>query len=404
MKRATMRDDFQDSPARRRPWTVCSSARAGRTGLFLVLSSMIRLHAAEDQANPTTAEAAVEVATAAQPVPAVPATKKDGNEWVVAPIPTLDPSQGLGVMVVGQYIFKSPDQAAGTPSSILAVGGMYTAQHSWGAFGGYMGHWQDDLWRPVVGGGHVDVNYDYYGNGNQLAEHDRSVPVSQQASFGMVQLQRRILPHLYAGLRVGLSATEVSSPGIDDPPLVLPPLSHDVTTTSGGLVAQWDSRDNQFFPTSGTQASFSAILNHGDDPYQVYKLEWNGYYGLGDRTVIAARVYLQATGGDAPFYALASFGAHNDLRGYKSGKYRDRDMFATQVEWRQKLGGRWGFVVFAGAGEVVPGFDELNASDLLFSAGAGLRFQLAKSHPVNFRLDWAYGDASALYLGVGEAF
>lgn len=37
-------------------------------------------------------------------------------------------------------------------------------------------------------------------------------------------------------------------------------------------------------------------------------------------------------------------------------------------------------------------------------AGAGLRFRVAKSHPVNLRFDWADGDESCFYLGVTEAF
>jgi hypothetical protein len=46
-----------------------------------------------------------------------------------------------------------------------------------------------------------------------------------------------------------------------------------------------------------------------------------------------------------------------------------------------------------------------NGSDLLPSGGLGVRFRIAKANPVNFRLDYAYGnDGSAVYLSVGEAF
>jgi len=80
-------------------------------------------------------------------------------------------------------------------------------------------------------------------------------------------------------------------------------------------------------------------------------------------------------------------------------------MIATQGEYRQRIAGQWGFVVFAGIGEVARSPGDLRADDLLWSAGAGLRYQLAKGHPVNLRLDLACGkDGGALYIGVGEAF
>jgi outer membrane protein assembly factor BamA len=267
-----------------------------------------------------------------------------------------------------------------------------------------MGHWQNDLWRPAFGGGVGDVNYDFYGIGNSRATQDTPIAINQQAVFGLAQLMRRWLPGFYAGLRLTASHTKGSSAGLDEVTVEVPPLDFSVTAYAAALIAQWDTRDNQFYPTAGQYANLSASFQNGDDPYQIYKFDWNAYHAFGDNAVIAVRLFLRSTDGDAPFYALSSFGQHNDLRGYKSGKYRDNDQFTTQVEYRQKLGARWGFVVFAGVGEVAPSFGDMTADNLLPSVGAGLRFRVADSHPVNLRFDWAYGDESSFYLGVGEAF
>src|SRR5688572_8316404 len=125
-----MIDPFQDSPARRFPRTVCSAAGMGSTGLFLVLSSTLaRVSAAEDLSSPVSMETSAELASEPQPL-AVKKATEDGNEWVVAPIPTLNPSQGFGLQVIGQYVFKSPAQAEDTPASIVAVGGFYTEEKS----------------------------------------------------------------------------------------------------------------------------------------------------------------------------------------------------------------------------------------------------------------------------------
>jgi hypothetical protein len=92
-------------------------------------------------------------------------------------------------------------------------------------------------------------------------------------------------------------------------------------------------------------------------------------------------------------------------RTIRGGKYRDETLIAVQAEYRHRLGERWGFVGFAGVGEVAPSLGKLNADDILASGGVGLRFRLAKSNPVNLRVDGAYGnDGAAVYLAVGEAF
>jgi outer membrane protein assembly factor BamA len=192
---------------------------------------------------------------------------------------------------------------------------------------------------------------------------------------------------------------------VNGPSGMIPPQDLDLETWSGGPVAQWDSRDNQFYPTSGHFANLSMIFSSGNREYQIYHADWNYYHSLGESIVLAFRGTLRISDGDVPFYALSQFGQRSDLRGYTNGKYRDRDLVAVQGEYRQRLTARWGFVVFAGVGEVVPSLKDLNTDDLLASGGVGLRFRLSKQNPVNLRFDWAYGkDGSATYVGINEAF
>jgi outer membrane translocation and assembly module TamA len=80
-------------------------------------------------------------------------------------------------------------------------------------------------------------------------------------------------------------------------------------------------------------------------------------------------------------------------------------MAATQLEYRVRLKGRLGFVVFAGVGEVASRFPDFTFDDLLASAGVGVRYQISEEHPVNYRIDYAIGkDDGELYFAVGEAF
>ena len=390
----------------RRSTPTRARARNSRLAVILALGVSYPIVSPAETQEDSVPDASVDSAQVVTAAPLQPVAKaKNGDDLVVVPIPMHDPSQGWGLLLAAQYIFKPKAQAAATPPSIVGLGTFYTEQKSYGFLAGYLGHWKDDLWRPVFAAGYVNVNYDFYGIGTDSAELDVSIPIEQEVLFGVAQVMRRLRPHLYAGLRVTASQTEIISSGVDQPPIVLPPLERTVGAQGGGPVAQWDSRDNQFYPTTGNLVKISAMFYAGDREYQTYRVQWNHYRAFGEVQVLALRANLRAAVGDVPFYALSQFGQGSDLRGYKSGKYRDKNLVDVQVEYRRQLTERWGVVAFAGVGEVVPSFDELNTDDLLGSVGAGIRFRVSKKNPINLRLDWAYGkDGDATHVSVNEAF
>ncbi len=400
-----MREIGQIHPVR---WNVRPSEKTEstrRVGLILILTMSAGLTVRGTPADVSVADLDASTEMVTTPPATRPGETPKDSEWVVAPIPMLNPAQGFGVVLAAQYIYKPKEQTPDTPSSLVGLGGFYTEKGSWGVLAGYAGHWQDDLWRPVVGGGYIDLRYDFYGIGNALAELNKSIRINQTVTFGLVQLMRRIVPGLYAGARLSVFSTDISTGEVAIPPLVIPPLETNVANVSGGPVLQWDTRDNQFYPTRGQNASLSAIFYGGDHTYQIYSLAWNTYYALEENQILAFRAYFRSAAGDVPFYALSQFGLRSDLRGYKSGKYRDRDMFAGQVEYRGLLRDPWGFVLFAGAGEVAASYSDFTSENILASVGGGLRYRLGKTNPVNLRLDWAYGkDGGVTYLSVNEAF
>jgi hypothetical protein len=121
--------------------------------------------------------------------------------------------------------------------------------------------------------------------------------------------------------------------------------------------------------------------------------------------VLAYRAFGKFTAGRVPFFDLAFFGTHNDLRGYPGGQYVDKMMIATQAEYRWRFWGKWGMVAFAGIGEVAPTLSEFGAGNLLPSVGAGLRYMVSEANRVNISVDYARGkDGDAVYFYIGEAF
>jgi hypothetical protein len=101
---------------------------------------------------------------------------------------------------------------------------------------------------------------------------------------------------------------------------------------------------------------------------------------------------------------MSTFGGSTDLRGYPSGRYRDKMMYALQGEYRWAVNDRWILTGFGGFGEVAPNLGEFG-KNFLPAAGVGARFIVSQKHRVSLSFDVAHGkDGTEYYFGVGEAF
>ncbi len=190
--------------------------------------------------------------------------------------------------------------------------------------------------------------------------------------------------------------------------------------------ARWDGTTSLLDPTSGARLSVTATPWWSFDNNVTYtRLLAIGSTYLdvtGDqRGVLALRGAIGAALGatrdeitlDKRFYA----GGGGSVRGYVFQSIGPRDagnrplggasLLEASVEWRQRISGPWGAVVFVDAGAVgedaVPG-----TGGFRIGAGAGLRYLTAIGPirvdvgvPLNpQRGDPAYG----LYVGIGQAF
>jgi hypothetical protein len=297
--------------------------------------------------------------------------------------------------------------------------------------GGSM-HFKEDKYRVLGAFGAANINIDFYGIGQGSAERGFFVPINIKGKGLLAQPMVRISRNIYIGPRFQYrqldAQIDVSSENrrriLDRigtvPPDISDALSNllDTRTVALGPQLQRDTRNDQFYPTTGS------YLNAGGDffmkglgskfTYQTYVAKFEKYHGLTDRQVLAFGGYGCAAAGDrVPIYDLCLFGSRNYIRGYPTGRFQDRRMFATQAEYRltlPKLGRfsfteRFGIVGFGGVGWVGPKFGDFSFSDLLPGGGAGLRYRLVKKYPVNFRLDFGVGKLGhTITMGVGEAF
>lgn len=325
------------------------------------------------------------------------------EDLVIAPVPGRSPQLGWNMKLVGGYFIGPGDREAGTTPSVLGgfAMGAENGSYAYGALANL--HLKEDKLRVRLGAGKADIRYRFYGVGN---DSDIAVDIVQRAPLYFVSASWRVSRSLYLGLgynrgNVNTRLRSQSESGGFDPRL-------DVDIGAYTIPLQIDSRDHEQFPRSGWLVDAEAKLYResagSDFDAEVYQLELNHYQPMRDRDVLASRLTVRTVDGNAPFFLLSTFGGSTDLRGYPSGRYRDRMMYAMQSEYRWQVNDRWVLTGFAGFGEIAESSADIGG-DFLPAAGIGARFVLSEKHRVGLSADIAIGnDGTEFYLGVGEAF
>jgi outer membrane protein assembly factor BamA len=176
-----------------------------------------------------------------------------------------------------------------------------------------------------------------------------------------------------------------------------------------GLIYVWDTRDNVFFPNKGGLLQMK-FLFYTKDLGSDYAFNWieidsRRYWAFNPDQVIAFQLFVDAVGGDPPFYELPALGGPRKMRGYFQGRYRDYNFFTVQVEYRQYVWRRLGFVAFFSIGDVASEITQFQVQHLKKSYGVGIRFLFNKEKKINLRADIGIGkDTSGIYFGMEEAF
>ena len=122
-----------------------------------------------------------------------------------------------------------------------------------------------------------------------------------------------------------------------------------------------------------------------------------------EKSVLAWEADGAFTQGDVPWSMMPLLGSDERMRGYYQGRYRDKNVVSSQLEYRRQLTWRHGIVAWVGAGTMGPSLSSLNNGRWLPTGGVGYRFEFKPR--VNIRLDYGIGKGSSgFYFQVGEAF
>lgn len=328
------------------------------------------------------------------------------SDLVVAPVPGRSPQLGWTLAVGAGYFIQSKSAEPTDHPSILGGFAMFAENGSYAyGLGGNL-HLVDDRLRIKAGAGFADVRYRYYGRGDGQNQLPLDIDILQEMPMYFAQGLWNVWNRLYVGL--GYLGGEVDTRvkiTINNPNL-----PDSIALDIGALTVpfEFDTRDHEQFPRKGWlvdgRATYYRESYGGDFDSDIYKIAFNYYHPVGDTDVLASRLMLRGTDGSTPFFLLSTFGGSKDLRGYPSGRYRDRMMYALQSEYRWQFNDKWIFTGFAGVGEVANSFGEFG-DNFLPAAGIGARFVLSQKHKVGLSFDVAQGKhGTEFYFGVGEAF
>ena len=173
-----------------------------------------------------------------------------------------------------------------------------------------------------------------------------------------------------------------------------------------GLVAYYDTRDNEFKPGKGWVLSLNNLAYReslgGDQNFDVYRVDIRHYIPFGEGNVFAFRQLNHLTS-DAPTASLSPV----QLRGYKVGQYTSDYMSQIEGEFRLRLADRWTATIFAGvACTYGSGKNCSDSANLFPAAGAGVQYILKPAVGIVLNLEYAHGKDGryGVLLKTGYAF
>ena len=331
---------------------------------------------------------------------------KDLNGVLPIVAPITEPAVGLGVAVAAAYFIpkKNINEKGYQQPDIAGIAGGYTQNGTWFVGGGYMGFWKKDRirYRGVLGYG--DVNLEYYRSESSPLEKKteefniNSFMFLQQVVFRMGKTD------FFLGGKYQLAKTNVEF--IKDAELPdIDPRDFELWNSGLSIITEYENLNNIFSPTKGMRIHLSYDQN----------LEWLGsdknwgrlnffshlYYPVNQIWVPALRLESQLATGEIPFYAKPFV----QLRGVPALRYQGDLTMTAETEHLFNLNSRWSLVGFTGIGTAFSTNDNFKSEELVWNAGGGFRYLIARIFGLKMGLDIARGPEDwAVYVVFGSSW
>ncbi len=336
-------------------------------------------------------------------------TQHKGFGYTFLPAVFYTPETGFAGGVSVLLFFRGEDRSEDARPSTVAPTLIFTAKSQVIAVVGYELHLKRELYRITGGLGFLKFPDLFWGIGPDTPDSNEE-SYTPRTLFFAASLQRLIVSRFSLGLRYegGYSETsDIEPDGLLDSGTIS---GSDGGTVSGlGPVFTWDSRDNLFYAMHGSFHTFSAMFFDralgSDFTFQRYVLDLRTYFSLLEKNVLAFQAVFSFIHGDPPFQMMSQIGGSELMRGYYTGRYRDKHAVVLQAEWRRRVWWRLGVAAFVGVGDVAPRLSEFRLRDFKTAAGGGIRFLIDRGEGISVRLDFGLiGGTPGPYITINEAF
>jgi len=344
------------------------------------------------------------------------AVEKDSTLYpakaIFTPVVSYAPETNLSIGVGMKGLFKMKGSGPETRTSNIPLTVQYTIENKYFFFSGFSIFSPQERYMLT---GNVRVQSFpslFFGIG-------QDTPKSNEEAFGYSQIliepilvKNLFKPYLFFGGGIRYNKINNIEPEPDGLLVNSDQAGSDGSTAVGIQLAMiYDSRDNILNATDGffiglTHGIYGKYLGSTQD-FELTRFDFRYYmqpFG-NPSSILAFQALTHFSHGDTPMLELGRLGGGDIMRGYFEGRYTDRHLFATQIEFRQKLTHLFGVVAFAGMGSVASSPDEFNIKNVRPSYGLGLRFLVDPEENLNVRLDFGFGqEKSKFYFKIAEAF
>jgi outer membrane protein assembly factor BamA len=105
-----------------------------------------------------------------------------------------------------------------------------------------------------------------------------------------------------------------------------------------------------------------------------------------------------------PFYAMPTLGGSTTLRGFREFRFRDKNLFMLNGEYRWEAFSGMDMALFADWGDVAPTWDDIDWRHLKVDYGIGFRFNTFKSVFLRFDIARSKQEGTRLVTSFSGAF
>ena len=312
-------------------------------------------------------------------------------------IPITEPAVGFGAVVGGLHFIQKKDPSH--RPDIVAVFGGYTSNDTWLAGGAYIGYWKNDKirYRGVVG--YAAVNLKYYAFGGSLP-----IDFSMDSFLFLQQLSFRVKESdFFVGVKYQL--TNITIPIVESEDLPVDPFDLELWNSGISLITEYDNLNNFLSPTKGFRVHLSYDQNlealGSDKNWGKFNFFTHMYLPVNDRWIPAFRIDSQLATGDIPFYAKP----YVSLRGVAVLRYQGELVMLAETEQLYNITSRWGILGFTGIGTAFDTIENMNSDEIVWNAGVGVRYMLARAYGLKTGFDVARGPEDwAFYITIGTSW